>query len=88
MQSKISLKNPSFVIAIGGFAVIVLIIYFSTFDLSGQGFDIKISLPNITKVKSGSISSVKQIVIGLPIRLKIPKIKVNAIIEQAGITLE
>ncbi len=86
MQSKISLKNPYFVVVLGGLAVIALIVYFFTFDLSGKGFDTKISPPNMTKVESDSKPPVKQIIIWLPIRLRIPKIKVNAIIEQAGLT--
>lgn len=63
MQSKISLKNPYFVVVLGGLAVIALIVYFFTFDLSGKGFDTKISPPNMTKVESDSKPPVKQIII-------------------------
>lgn len=60
-------------------SVISVVIFFLTFNLSGQGYFVQPFEPIGNRI-------VQKTVVGLPVRLRIPKIKVDANIEYAGLT--
>jgi LPXTG-site transpeptidase (sortase) family protein len=78
MQFKISLKPPLFIGSIATVAFSVMIIFLPAFNLPAQGSYIK--LATSTNLLVGQLDP------GLPIRLKIPKIKVDAAVEYVGVT--
>lgn len=101
MQSKISLKWLLLAAGVAGAAFSSAIILSPAFDLSGRGFykgpkpappaigQPPQSLAGGMPVKSvQSIASSEPASSGLPIRLKIPKIKVDAVLDHVGLTLD
>lgn len=78
MLSKIPLRPPLFIGSIVTIIFSLMIIFLPTFDLSAQG--------SYTKPVTSTSSSVGQADPGLPVRLKIPKIKVDAAVEYVGVT--
>ncbi len=96
MQSKISLKWSLFIVCIVGITLSSIIIFFLTLDLPVQGSYTKPTSPtssqtpqNLTDGKPvesiQSIAFPEQTSSGLPIRLKIPKINVDAAVEYVGL---
>lgn len=80
MQIKIPLKPPLFIGSIVGILFSLIIIFFPIRSLPAQGSstNTKPTLPiSIPVIRSGP---------GLPIRLKISKIKIDAAIEYVGLT--
>lgn len=83
MQSKISLKRFLLILGIAFFSAIILFLIHSLFR---QSLFIKSSQKSVEFVQPPV--SLKQVVFGLPIRLKIPKIDVDATIKYVGLTPE
>ncbi|HSR89389.1 MAG TPA: class F sortase [Candidatus Udaeobacter sp.] len=78
MRLKISLKPPVFIGSIATVIFSVIIIFLPNFNRPVQGSDMKLpALLSTIPVKP---------VIGLPVRLQIPKLKVNASVENVGLT--
>lgn len=101
MQSKISLKRSLLIVGIAvgiaGIAFSSIIILFLALNLSGQGSYIKPTplagsqIPqNLVDGKSvesiRSVASPEQASSGLPVRLRIPNINVDAAVEHVGFT--
>lgn len=80
MQTKIPLKPPLFVFSIIGILFYSVVIFSLTFDILAQSSYAE----SVSYIKPYSIS--EQTSAGLPVRLKIPKIKVDAAIEYVGLT--
>ncbi len=79
MEFKIPLKPPLFIGSIVGILFSIIIIFLPSFNFPAQS-------SYITPVVSSSTAPVKPLGVGMPIRLKIPKIKVDALIENVGLT--
>lgn len=99
MQSKISLKLSLFSISIAGIVFSSIIIFFGTTDLLGQDFYAEPTLATIRETPQKSIDvkpveSVQSIASsqkanpGLSMRLRIPEINVDALVESVGLTSE
>lgn len=104
MESKISLKWSLFIVSIAVAACLSIIIFSMTFDLPDQNSLSKSTLPIKKKLQKDPVGSsivpfvqgatfIKQTnltngEIGKPIRLKIPKINIDAHIENVGLTSE
>ncbi|MGC9610864.1 MAG: class F sortase [Minisyncoccia bacterium] len=87
MQSKISLKWSSSTIGIVGIALSVIFIFFLTLGLFSQSsYAGQIPLTGSQVPQKNLITPVEQAGSGLPVRLKIPRIKVDAAVKYAGIT--
>ena len=95
--SLISLKRLLFVVSIIGIVSSSTIIFFPIFDSSAYGSYIELIPPASSQVQLNSISNnsaaaisiknfEKQVGLGLPTRLKIPKISVDAAVEYVGLT--
>jgi LPXTG-site transpeptidase (sortase) family protein len=96
MQSKISFTLSPFIAGIAGIAFSSMIIFFLTFDLSGQASYTIPASPSVNQSPQNlndgkSVEYIQSIAFpvqprpGLPIRLKIPKINVDAAIEPVGV---
>lgn len=87
-RKKNKIKYSSFFAGIAGFLFYLIIIFLVIFGLSVQGSYTKSALPDNSQILQNSIDGkpVKTASPGLPIRLKIPKIKVDAAIESVGLT--
>ena len=81
MRSKISLKWSLFIVSIAGIIFSTIIILFFTFSLLAQDSYAKSSPP-----KEQMSLPVGQAGSELPVRLKIPRINVNATVEYVGLT--
>jgi LPXTG-site transpeptidase (sortase) family protein len=86
MPAKISAKKilSKWPLLIAGFelaALAAIVIFFLAFNLPEQNF----YTPSASAASS-QIAPKKQTSPGIPVNLKIPKIKVNAILEQVGLT--
>lgn len=79
---KFSKKLPLFVGGIVGITFYSIVIFSLTFDLLAQDL---FAQPAPFIYPAESVSMPKQVSVGLPIRLKIPKIKVDAAIEYVGL---
>ncbi len=97
MQPKISLKLEFFIVSIVGIAFSSAIIFFLTFDLPVQGSSPLPPSPAERETSQNLASGEpteslqtaalkKQMNLGLPIRLTIPKIKVDTALEHVGLT--
>ena len=97
MQSKISLIWSLFIINIGGIALLSMIVFFLPPIAPVLGFYSKPASPAVNGVSQNltdggsaefalSVNFGSQTAPGLPIYLKIPKINVNAVIKQVGLT--
>ena len=100
MQLKISKKWLLLIGSIAGIAVALLLIFFVAFDINAQFSFTKVPLPLVIdiplfEVKTGAINKTKKKVlpslkqlqgIGLPLRLKIPKITINAPVKYVSLT--
>ena len=96
MPSKVSLNWPLFINCVVGIVISSIIMYFFNLDLFAQGSYVPAAspvsiqaLPNMVSGQSVSKSNVTVTAAtsaGLPKRLKIPKIKVNAVLEPVGLT--
>lgn len=96
MQLKISLKYSLLIVSLAGIISSSLMLAFFTFSSSVQGYYAEPSLTNkdlqnliVNKaVEKPSVSDdlPAQTKSGLPVRLRIPKIKVNALIKNVGLT--
>lgn len=93
MQSKIALERSLFKVSAVGIAFFSVVIFFLTLGLYAQGSDVKLvsssstqTLQNLVNNRLVTPAILKPANPGLPIRLKIPKIKVNAAIEHKGLT--
>lgn len=83
MQSNVLLKWPLFIVSIMGIIFSSIIIFFLIFYMPVQGSsDTKTA--SITGTKNIIIG--KQISIGLPLRLKISKLKIDAPVKSLGLT--
>lgn len=84
MQSKILLKWPWFIAGVAGitFFLIFLMVIFFIGPLS-RGFYMKPVPSASSQISPASLTGA-----GLPVRLKIPGINVNAALESVGLTLE
>jgi LPXTG-site transpeptidase (sortase) family protein len=99
MQSKIVLKWPLLIIGIAGITLSLIIIFLPTLTLPGPSPYAKqipppenrISQNLIESASAGSIQNItssEQADLGLPVRLKIPKIGIDAVVESVGLTSE
>lgn len=98
MQSKILLKRLLFIISIAEIVFFSIIIFFLAIELFSQGYymNTKLILPasgpflqNYIADKSVEFNAVsEQAKLGLPVRLKIPKINVDAAFEYVGLTAD
>jgi LPXTG-site transpeptidase (sortase) family protein len=79
MQSKTKLKIPLLVGSIIGITFYSIVIFSLTFDLLAQNSYAE----SVSYIEP--LSFPEQVSVGLPIRLKIPKIKVDAAIEYVGL---
>lgn len=97
MQSKIFLKRPLLIVSVVVIASVSIIIFFLVFDLFSQGFYTKPasftgsqSPQNLIDIKPveniHNIDSGQQANFGLPVRINIPTININAAIERVGVT--
>jgi LPXTG-site transpeptidase (sortase) family protein len=97
MQPKISIRWPLLIVGIVGIAVFLIILFLLTADFSAQSFyakplaliDDQIPQNPVDGASVGSIQGAvfpEQASAGLPVRLKIPKIKVDAVVEHVGLT--
>ncbi len=91
-KKKKKLKSPLLDIGLGGVAVLSIIIFFLVFSFSIQGSYAQ-PIPPTSTPSAGKVVQAPQNLInttspGLPIRLKIPKIKVDAAIERVGVTAQ
>jgi LPXTG-site transpeptidase (sortase) family protein len=97
MQSKISIQWPLLIVGVVGVVVFSIIFFSLTAGFSAQSFyakplaliDNQIPQDLAGGVLVGSIQgavSPEPASAGLPVRLKIPKIKVNAVVEHVGLT--
>lgn len=98
MRSKRPKKYSSFIASVGVLAIFSIIVFFLTFGLVAQSSYIKSSLSiggqaqksNLVNSKPAetvqSAASQKQIDSTSPLRLKIPKIKINTVLDSVGLT--
>ena len=84
MQSKILSKRLFFTASVAGVALSLAIIFFLLPDVVVFSSNIKIE-PSVN-LQLSATTSAEQLEIGLPTRLKIPKIKINAKIDSVGLT--
>jgi hypothetical protein len=85
MQVKVSLKRSLFIFSLVGIGLSSVIVFFLVFNLSAQSYYTKPILSQ-SLFNDKSTASLEQKVYNLPVRLKIPKIKVDATIESVGLT--
>lgn len=98
MRTKISIKFVLLTLSLFGIIATALIIIFPNFELTAQGSYIKKSLILIKRtqlnqiqakpVENTGLASEKMASLDLPVRLKIPKIQVDAKINPMGVTQE
>lgn len=87
MQAHISLKRPLFIVCIASVVCSSVIIFFITLVVPVHGLESKLTYNKSTAVvKNQPKQVIKKIGLGLPVRLKIPNIKVNAAFEYVGLT--
>jgi LPXTG-site transpeptidase (sortase) family protein len=84
MAVKIPAKLSFFLIGVEGIIFSAIIIFFLIPDLFIQSAYAKIVLPSNNS--TSSVVSVKKVIAKIQPRLKIPKIKVDAILESVGLT--
>lgn len=82
MRLKISLKWALFIISIAIIDISSIIILFLIFSLPVQDSYAK----SVVSASRQTSADLKQAGLGLPVRLKIPKIKINAVIESVALT--
>jgi sortase A len=86
MRSKISLQWSLIIVGIAGIAVAVIVILFHekpALPIGGQALQNPINSTSIESIQS--IAPGEQANVGLPVRLKIPKINVDAAVEYVGL---
>lgn len=95
MQSKLLLIRSFFVVGIVGIAFSSISIFFLTFELLGQGSPTEVFSPpesrypqNLRGASVESLALPEKVGLGLPIRLTIPQINVDASFEFVGLTPE
>lgn len=94
MQSKVSLGSSLFIASMIGVGFSSIIIFFLTFDISDIGFYMKSVLSTESKTGENVIDGKsveprvfsEKVTPGLPIRLKISRIDVDAVVKYVGIT--
>lgn len=98
MGLKISIKHSLFIISNINIALSLVIIFFTTPFLYYSGPHVKINPASFESVQSlqntnevavtGTVTGLKNLNVGLPVRLKIPGISLDSIIESVGVTSE
>lgn len=87
MQSKSQSKHSWFIVSILGIVAFAILILGLLFSLSGQLSYAKLSAASGQTLPKTTLST-RRVKSVLPVRLKIPKIKVDAFLERVGLTAQ